>query len=144
MLMAAGGGALPRQVRAAVSDCSYTSLEAEARYLITCWQPGLPVPAGLAISALRGATLRRAGYDLRDAAPIRAVAKSKLPTLFVHGVEDRFVPAFMMGELYQAARCPKRFLWIPGAGHAACVGAGGEAYWQGVEAFLRPYFPGIS
>lgn len=143
-VLMATGGPMPRQVRAVVSDCSYTSIEAELRHQLTHWEDrpaGLPMPVGLMLAALRKATLRRAGYDLRDAAPIQAVARSKTPTLFIHGVEDDFVPASMMGKLYQAARCPKRFLWMPGAGHAACVGADAEMYWSAVSSFLQAYLP---
>ena len=143
VLMAAGGP-MPRQVRAAVSDCSYTSIEAELRHLLSRWEDrpaGLPMPVGLMLSALRKTTLRRAGFDLRDAAPIGAVARSSTPTLFVHGVEDDFVPAAMMGKLYPAARCPKAFLWAPGAGHAQAVGTDPELYWTAVSTFLRDYFP---
>ena len=139
------GGALPRQVKAAVSDCAYTSIEAEARHVLARYHDVLPtkvpLPAGLLFSVLRKTALRRAGFDLRDAAPIRAVARSSTPTLFVHGVEDDFVPASMMGKLYQAARCPKAFLWAPGAGHAQAVGTDPELYWTAVSTFLRDYFP---
>lgn len=143
VLMAAGG-AMPRHVLGVISDCSYTSIEAEMRYLLRRWRKmpgGVPLPAGLMFSALRKTTLRRAGYDLRDAAPIQAAARSKTPTLFIHGVDDDFVPASMMGRLYQAARCPKRFLWMPGADHAASVGANPELYWSAVSAFIKDFFP---
>ncbi len=144
-VLMATGGALPRQVKAAVSDCAYTSIEAEARHVLARYHDVLPtkvpLPAGLLFSVLRKTALRRAGFDLRDAAPIRAVARSSTPTLFVHGVEDDFVPASMMGKLYQAARCPKAFLWVPGAGHAQAVGTDPELYWTAVSTFLRDYFP---
>ena len=146
VLMAAGG-AMPRQVRGVVSDCAYTSIEAEMRYLLGRWRKisgGVPLPGGLLFSALRKTALRRAGYDLRDAAPIQAVARSRTPTLFIHGVDDDFVPASMMGRLYQAARCPKRFLWMPGADHAASVGSNPELYWATVSGFVEDYFPGKS
>ena len=144
VLMATGGPML-RQVKAAVADCSYTSIEAELRYLLSHRKDkragGLSLPAGVLFSALRGAALRQAGYDLRDAAPLEAVARSATPTLFIHGVEDNFVPPSMMGKLYQAAQCPKRFLWVPGAGHAASVGSDWELYWEAVSAFLGDYLP---
>lgn len=146
VLMAAGG-AMPRQVRGVVSDCAYTSIEAEMRYLLGRWRKisgGVPLPGGLLFSALRKTALRRAGYDLRDAAPIQAVARSRTPTLFIHGVDDDFVPASMMGRLYQAARCPKRFLWMPDADHAASVGSNPELYWATVSGFVEDYFPGKS
>lgn len=144
-VLMATGGALPRQVKAAVSDCAYTSIEAEARHVLAHYHDVLParacLPAGLLFAVLRKTTLRRAGFDLRDAAPIGAVARSSTPTLFVHGVEDDYVPAAMMGKLYQAARCPKAFLWAPGAGHAQAVGTDPELYWTAVSTFLRDYFP---
>ncbi len=143
-VLMATGGPMPRQVRAAVSDCSYTSIEAEMRHLLSHWEEkpvGVPVPAGVLFSALRKTALRRAGYDLRDAAPIQAVTRSRTPTLFIHGVEDDFVPASMMGKLYQTARCPKGFLWMPGAGHATSVGTDPELYWSSVSGFLQNYFP---
>lgn len=141
-VLMATGGPLPRQVKAAVSDCSYTSIEAEMRWLLSSWMDrpaGLPLPAGLLFSALRKAALRRAGVDLRDAAPIDAVRRSTTPTLFIHGVDDKFVPPSMMGKLYQAARCPKSFLWMPGADHAAAAGSNGTLYQEEVSAFLRDF-----
>lgn len=144
-VLMATGGAMPAQVKAAISDCSYTNIEAEMRHVITTYKDEyvptrLPVPTTMLFSSLRQATLRRAGYDLRDASPIEAVSRSKTPTLFVHGVKDNFVPASMMGKLYQAARCPKSFLWMPDAGHAASVGANPDLYWTAVSTFLQDYF----
>ena len=138
------GGVLPKQVKAAISDCSYTTIEAEMRHLLVQLKDELPtplpLPAGLLFSALRSTAQRRAGFDLREAAPIQAVAHSKTPTLFIHGVEDDFVPSAMMGKLYQAARCPKSFLWMPGAVHAASVGVNEDLYWTAVSTFLQDYF----
>lgn len=147
-VLMATGGPVRRQLKAAISDCSYTSFEDEARYLVKnrigaiAPDASLPVPAGLLFSVLRKATLRRAaGFDLRKAAPIEAVKQSRTPTLFIHGVEDDFVPASMMGRLYQAAACPKRFLWVPGAGHAASARTDPELYWSAVSAFLEESVP---
>lgn len=144
-VLLATGGALPRQVKAAISDCSYTSIEAEMRHMMAAIKEELPtklpIPSGLMFSRLRKTALRRARFDIRDAAPVEAVANSKTPTLFIHGVDDNFVPASMMGTLYQAARCPKSFLWMPGAGHAASVGANEALYWTAVSTFLQDYLP---
>lgn len=143
-VLMATGGALPRQVKAAVSDCAYTSIEAEMRHILN--NPGddfpvsFPLPAGLLFSCLRKTALRKACFDLRDVVPVQAVAHSNTPTLFIHGVEDDFVPSAMMGKLYQAAKCPKSFLWMPGAGHAASVGTNEALYWTAVSTFLQDYF----
>ena len=142
-VLMATGGVLPKQVKAAVSDCSYTSIEAEIRHLLTSSKEELPfrLPSGLLLYRLRKTALRRAGFDLRLASPVEAVARSKTPTLFIHGGEDDFVPTSMMETLYQAARCPKSFLWVPGADHAASVGTDETLYWTTVAGFLRDYFP---
>lgn len=143
------GGVLPEQVKAAVSDCAYTSIEEEMRHVLRQLvsfaphqenAPSAPLPGGLLFGTLRRATLRRAGYDLKDAAPIRAVEQSRIPTLFIHGAADDFVPAPMMNRLYQAARCPKSFLWVPDAGHALSVGTNPELYWAAADTFLQEYF----
>lgn len=145
-VLMATGGALPQQVKAAVADCSYTSIEAQMHHLLTHHRDQylnapVPVPTSTLFSMLRKTTLRRAGFDLRDAAPIQAVAQSKTPTLFIHGVEDDFVPSSMMGKLYQAAKCPKSFLWMPDAAHADSVGINPRLYWTAVDTFLQDYFP---
>ena len=142
-VLMATGGVLPRQVKAAVSDCSYTTIEAEIRHLLGSAKTELPVslPFGLLFGRLRKTALRRAGFDIKLAAPVEAVGRSKTPTLFIHGVDDDFVPSSMMGTLYQAARCPKSFLWMPGASHAASVGTNETLYWTAVSTFVRDYFP---
>ncbi len=133
------GGVLPRQVKAAVSDCAYTSIEAQMCHIAPSFVKHalpFPVPVSALFSALRRTTQRRAGYDLRDVVPVEAVTRSRTPTLFIHGVEDDFVPSEMMNKLYQAARCPKSFLWMPDAGHALSVGTHPDLYWTAVDTFL--------
>ena len=138
------GGALPGNVKAAISDCSYTDIETEMRHVVQDYRRDgdrrLPVPTSAAFALLRQTTLRKTGFDLRDAAPMEAVERSKTPTLFIHGTEDKFVPSHMMGKLFQAARCPKSFLWIPGAGHAQAVGIDPNLYWSTVSTFVDTYF----
>lgn len=138
------GGALPGNVKAAISDCSYTDIETEMRHVVQDYRRDgdrrLPVPTSAAFALLRQITLRKTGFDLRDAAPMEAVERSKTPTLFIHGTEDKFVPSHMMGKLFQAARCPKSFLWIPGAGHAQAVGIDPNLYWSTVSTFVDTYF----
>ena len=142
-VLMATGGVLPRQVKAAVSDCAYTSIEAELRHLLTGAKTELPVrlPFAVLFYRLRKTALRRAGFDLRLAAPVEAVGRSKTPTLFIHGADDDFVPTSMVDTLYQAARCPKDLLRVPGAGHAASVGTDETLYWATVDDFIHTYFP---
>lgn len=143
-VLMATGGPLQSQVKAAVSDCAYTCAEDVMKHTLDRHvRKKLNIPSTVPFSALfrtlRKVTLRRAGYDLRDAAPIQAVTHSKTPTLFIHGVCDEAVPPAMMGKLYEAARCPKRFLWVQDAAHTDSVGANPELYWNTVHEFLKKY-----
>lgn len=129
------GGALPQNVKGAVSDCSYTSASALLR-LILHKSHRWPGPAGTALAALRSAVKRRAKYDLDKADALNAVRRSHTPTLFIHGVSDELIPAAMMAELYEHARCPKEFLWVPHAGHGRALLADSELYWSTVDDFI--------
>jgi pimeloyl-ACP methyl ester carboxylesterase len=52
----------------------------------------------------------------------------KVPVLITHGTRDSIVP-FSMGEkLYEAAKSPKRFIRVEGAGHHNLSGAAFEEY----------------
>lgn len=143
-VLMATGGPLQEQVKAAVADCSYTTIEQTMKHTLNRrvrrrLNIPAPIPFSVLFSALRSTTLRRAGYDLRDAAPIDAVAQSRTPTLFIQGDCDQVVPPAMMHRLYQAARCPKRCLEVKNAGHTEAVGADPELYWSTVEQFLKKY-----
>lgn len=130
------GGPLPPNVKGIISDCSYTSALDILRHLYQS-APNLHGPSGPALNALRATARRRAKYDPVKADALAAVRRSHTPTLFIHGVADDFVPAAMMAELYENARCPKEFLWMPKAGHARSVAVDPELYWSTVDDWLE-------
>jgi fermentation-respiration switch protein FrsA (DUF1100 family) len=82
----------------------------------------------------------KAGYSFKQANAVKQVAKSKTPTLFIHGSEDTFVPAFMLDKVYRAASCPKERLLVKGAGHGGAHIVLGEAYWAAIRRFIDDYF----
>lgn len=81
----------------------------------------------------------RGGYDLRDASAIAAVAKSDVPTLFIHGDQDAMIDVGMAHELYEAATCEKALLIVEGAGHAQSQDKAPELYYGAIEEFLEKY-----
>ncbi|WP_368854380.1 hypothetical protein [Fischerella thermalis] len=44
---------------------------------------------------------------------IQKVPQLKMPVLFIHGVSDITIPAFMSEELYTTAPEPKNYFWFP-------------------------------
>lgn len=134
-VLMASGEELPKNVKAIIADCGYTSewdeFRQEADVLHIPWFPVLN--ASSAISKVRD------GYDFKQASAVEQVKKSHIPTLFIHGSKDELVPYRMLNELYSAANCEKEILTIQGAGHALSSSVAPELYWNTVETFLKKH-----
>ena len=127
------GEDLPDNVKAVVSDCAYTDAYEMFKKQMGEWfhLPSFPLlPVANLMLQLRG------GYDLKDAAPIRAVAHSRIPTLFIHGLEDEMIDPQMTRDLYEAASCPKQLLLVEGAGHAQSQDKDPQLYYGTIFEFL--------
>ena len=46
-----------------------------------------------------------------------AMQSNRVPVLFIHGTDDKFVPLQMTFENYEACDAPKKLFIVPGAGH---------------------------
>ena len=136
-VMMASGESLPHNVRAVIEDCGYTSVKEEFCYQLKNYfhLPAFPIlPAASLITRIK------AGYSiLYDGSAIKQVEKSHIPTLFIHGTKDTFVPFFMLDKLYQSASCPKERLVIEGAGHAKSCQVNPDIYWGTIKSFLSTY-----
>lgn len=132
-VLTAAGSALPTNVRCVVSDCGYS----DAREILAHKAKKLyGLPRFPAVAALRSATALLARYDLAEACPRRAVARTKLPILFIHGDADDFVPPRMAEELFSASGGAKELYLVTGAGHAQAYQTAGAAYAERVAAFI--------
>lgn len=60
----------------------------------------------------------------------------EMPLLIVHGTEDRTVPFSQGKRLFEAAREPKQFLAVDGAGHSDSFLVGRDVYWPAWKRFL--------
>lgn len=136
-VMMASGEPLPLNVRAVIEDCGYTSVKDEFSYQLKhCFHlPYFPIlPAASIITRIK------AGYSIiREGSAIEQIKRSHIPTLFIHGTADDFVPFYMLDELYKAASCPKQYLAVEGASHAKACSANPELYWRTIKDFLEPY-----
>ena len=120
-----------QRVNFAVSDCGFSDItnvlkgSLAYRHIPTC----LVDTASLA-------TRLRVGYFFGQMKPVRALPKNKVPVLFLHGMEDRFIPPENSLRMQQATRGYSEFHMIPGAGHANSVLTDPAAYEAVVDAFL--------
>lgn len=135
-VMMATGEELPDNVKAAIEDCGYSSVQEEFEQQIENFfgMPSFPV-----VNAVNAVTFFRAGYTFEQASSVEQVKKSKTPTLFIHGDCDEFVPFDMLQKVYEAAACEKQKLIIEGACHVGSSGENPELYWSTVESFLNKY-----
>ncbi len=61
----------------------------------------------------------------------------QMPLLFIHGTEDRIVPAHMSQTLYQKAVAPKQLWEVVGAKHNDIASVSGEEYEQTISNFYQ-------
>ena len=128
---------LPPQVKAAVSDCAFTSAyEVFQSVLKTMYH----LPAFPLMNISDQMTKRKAGYGLNECNAKNEVARSRTPTLFIHGETDTFVPCSMVYDLYQACAAQKDLLIIPGASHAEAYYKDPAAYEHAVRQLIQTYF----
>lgn len=135
-LIMAGDAQVSEHIKAVVSDSAYTEAYEMFGDKITEW---FHLPAGPFVDSACVMLRLRGGYNLKDASPLRAVAASGIPTLFIHGDEDRMIDVGMSYELYEAAACEKELFIVEGAGHAQAQDKDPEEYYGKIKKFLGRY-----
>ena len=128
------GTELPANVKCVISDCAMADSMSMFRKQLKDWF-GLPDLGFIAAGRLW--LMVRGGYDLKDARAINEVGKSGIPTLLIHGDEDKIVPVKACEELYEACGASEKDIMIvEGAGHAQACYKDPEAYYDKVFKFI--------
>lgn len=130
---------LPKQVKAAVSDCAFTSAwDVFCAVLKNMYHlPPFPI-----MQIANQMVKKRAGYELDECNAKREVAKAEIPILFIHGKDDSFVPCSMVHELYENCQSPKKLVVIDGAGHVESCYKNPESYEEAIRSFIFPILDG--
>lgn len=129
------GEELPPNVKGIISDCAYDSVKN-----VLTWQlknmfklPAFPL---LPITSLICRV--RAGYFIGSGNSAAAVAKCKIPIIFIHGGQDSVVPFSMVDSLYDAANPELRDKWmVMGAKHIESVSVDADGYAERVKEFAN-------
>lgn len=124
---------LPSQVRGIISDCAYSSGWEQLAHIL---QSRLHIPAFPVLQIYNKICKALGGYNLKDISPLRHVARSKVPILFIHGDSDHFVPTSMVYKLYHACKGPKRLLVIHNAAHAQSYLTDPASYEKALDDFI--------
>ena len=112
-VMIAAGRELPKQVRAAVADCGYTS----AKEIIEKVIQEMKLPPKLLYPFVKLGAKLFGHVDLEECSPIEGMRNAKIPVIFFHGDTDDFVPFEMSVQNFEACITKKRFVTVEGAGH---------------------------
>ena len=134
VMLMTGNDKLPENVRFTIADCGFTSALDEFRYKLGCWG----VPENPLVPIICSMNRHRAGYDFQtDTNALEAVSRAKIPMLFVHGGADKFVPTYMVNELFDACAAPyKDKLIVDGAGHGESYHVDKEGYEKKMAYFI--------
>ena len=135
-VMMVTGENLPVQVKCAVEDCGYSAVWNQFTYNKKCILKIKNPPMMAYISLLAKIF---AHYDFKSASSVNQLKKSKTPTLFIHGEDDKFVPFSDLDLCYEAASCPKDKYTVPYAGHCQSEYVDVEKYWQKVFEFVNKF-----
>ncbi len=122
------------QVEGFVEDCGYsTTWDLLAHKLND--QFGLPPFPMLYFGSLINRIWH--GWWFSDGDAVAQVAKCRKPMLFIHGVEDDYVPFHMVHQVYDA-HPGQKYLWeVPHARHASSIHKDFDGYCQHIQDFLN-------
>ena len=129
-----------KYLKAVVSDCAYTSFNAQMEYMLKkdmIKNNFLKKFSKLIIALMNIGVFLYCGFDLRKSSPIEAVSTSKIPTLFIHGTADELVPYSMGEELFEKATCTKELVSFEDVGHARSINKEYEKYKKVVSDFIN-------
>lgn len=134
-VMIASSMKLPPNVVGVLADCGYSSTEKIIKKVIR----DMKLPAKPIYPLVRLGALLFGGFKPDTPSPIEAMRRATLPTLFVHGDIDGFVPYTMSVENYEACTSEKkRLVIIKGADHGLCFPVGREDYLSELRSFFDP------
>lgn len=137
--MMTSGIHMPKQVKAYVEDCGYSSLNDELNYEAgNLYNIPTPIRWPL-IKTLSLINRVRNGFFTGEASSVNSLHHNHLPMLFIHGSNDHFVLTDMVYANYRATQGPKQLWIVNGASHASSFAHAPQSYRHHLEKFLGRY-----
>lgn len=140
----AGGEEASPRVHFAIADSSFSTLNEAVRWRIR--QDGFPAfigaPAAFLADLMAGAFR---GFRFGRVSPSDSVSRADTPVLFIHGLDDHYVPFRMSAVMYnrrvKAGKRASGLLLVPGARHVGGFAADPEAWTAAAFSFVRRFVP---
>ncbi|WP_430601792.1 hypothetical protein IGJ02_001847 [Enterococcus sp. DIV0724b] len=135
-VMMTSGEALPDNIKGLVVDCGYSSVYDEFGAML---QSAFKLPAFPILTIADSLAKKKVGYSLKEASSVAQLAKNNLPTLFIHGTGDKFVPHQMIYDNMEATNGVKESLIVENAPHLSSFIYEPEHYFDTVFEFVHRY-----
>lgn len=110
----AAGEALPENVRGISADCGFTSPREIMAEVI---RNRFRLPPAPVLPLIGFWTRVLGGFRLSECDTRRALAKTEIPVILIHGTGDKFVPCAMSQSGYDVCKSEKELILVDGAGH---------------------------
>lgn len=136
-MMVAGEMPQPDYVKCYVEDCGYTDVWNEFSYVSRHDYHIAPFPF---INIASRMCKWKYGWDFREASAINQVRKSIKPMMFIHGMNDTYVPSYMVNQLYSAKSKDKTIWTKLGVIHARMYHDYPKEYTNEVSQFVNMWF----
>lgn len=127
--------AIDNRLAFVIADCSFSDLTEQLAFRLKEDYHLMPFPL-LDLASLISQLL--SGMHFKQISPIREMQAVKVPILFIHGLEDTFIPPSMVEDLYRAhGHAGSRLVLVPQAKHADAYSTDPRGYTGAVAAFLQ-------
>lgn len=126
---------IDNRVKCVIADCGYSDLkellchQMKQFYHLPCFL--IPVESCI--------TFLRAGFWFKEVSPIKVVATTDTPILFIHGKIDNLVPAAMSKKMYACKQKNKAIYLVARAKHTQSICMNKVGYEKVVKRFLDFY-----
>lgn len=128
---------LPENVHGIMADCGFTSPHAIFKHVM---ENNLHLYyRGITAAIANDMCKKKIQIGTKDYSCTDALKECKIPVIFVHGTDDKFVPVEMTYENYKACAAPKRLLIVPGAEHGMSYLVNKDEYQKTVLVFWRDF-----
>ena len=134
-VLMAGGKELPKNVVCILADCGYST----PREIIMKTIKEMKLPPKLMYPLVKLGARIFGGFNLDEYSPIEATKSTKIPTIFIHGTNDDFVPYSMSEKMYQECTALKSLVPIEEAGHGLAYPVNKEKYLQALCDFEKQW-----
>ncbi len=116
-----------------ICDCGFTSAKAAFKHIRKTF---MHLPNSIVFWLGNLISKIRCGYFYGQCSGKKALKKTTVPVLFLHGGLDNFVPVRMVIDNYNVCASKKDWYIFPNAEHFECMYADEELYWVKVFGFI--------